>query len=238
MKSYKAVPEIGQVMLSPWTFAAIARKTCNLLTVAVAPACAAFLLGALSLPALGQSVGLVGGVTHDADSGKPVAEAQIIAHNVEKGTDYATVTGITGIFTFTNLEPGAYEVAATKNGFKRSSMHVEVVARQTVRVDLSLQSGTESRSTTAKSDNQPLTEREKQLLDRIDRLEGRLAAIESRDASPVQADAKAPAGGGGPLIASLNTVAGLPPAAPLPRAPQALDQASGQTPPQSGGGRS
>ena len=48
-------------------------------------------------------------------SGKPVAEVQITGHNLDKGTDRATVTNPDGIFTFTNLEPGPYEFAAIKN---------------------------------------------------------------------------------------------------------------------------
>ena len=83
-----------------------------------------------------EAVGLVGGVTRDTTSGKPVAAVQIIAHSVNKGTEASAVTGADGIYTFTNLEPGPYEVAATKNGFQKSAMHVEVVARQTARVDL------------------------------------------------------------------------------------------------------
>jgi hypothetical protein len=49
------------------------------------------------------AVGLVGGVARDAASGKPVAQAQVTAHNLAKDTDAATVTGADGIFTFTNL---------------------------------------------------------------------------------------------------------------------------------------
>ena len=139
--------------------------------------CAALLWGAWSLPAFGQAtVGLVGGVTRDSASGKPVAEVQVVAHNVDQGTDRATVTDVDGIFTFTNLEPGPYEVAAIKNGFQKSSARVEVAARRTARVDLPLQLAVDLPRT---SSAQPLTDREKLLLDRIDRLESRLAAMEA-----------------------------------------------------------
>ncbi len=116
--------------------------------------------------------GLVSGIARDSGSGKPVAEAQVIAHNLAKGTDRTTVTDAGGIFTFTDLEPGAYELAATKNGFQKSSAHVEVAASRTANVDLPLI-----------ADSPMLTEREKKLLDRIERLEGRLAAMEAREAS-------------------------------------------------------
>src|SRR5258708_30417430 len=126
------------------------------------------LLCALSLPACGQmDVGLVGGITRDSASGKPLAEAKIIAHNVDRSTDHSTLSNADGVLTFTNLEPGRYEVAATKDGFQKSFAQVEVAARRTARVDLPLQSS-----------NAPLTEREKLLLDRLERVERRLAAME------------------------------------------------------------
>src|SRR5580692_4598598 len=147
MNSHKTVVrEMTQGMRIPWTLAAIATTLRNSTPIPVGPACAALLLGALSLPVFGQAtVGLIGGVTSDSATGKPVAETQIVAHNLDKGTDYATVSGINGIFTFTNLEPGPYEVAATKNGFQKSSTQVEVVALRTVRVELSLHAAGDAR---------------------------------------------------------------------------------------------
>src|SRR3981189_349673 len=136
-------------------------------SVAVVPACAAFLVGVLSLPAFGEaSVGLVGGITRESSSGKPAGEAQVTAHNLDKGTDQVTVTDADGMFAFTNLEPGPYEVAATKNGFQKSLAHVEVAARRTAQVELSLQVAADLRRATEKSESAPLTERERQLLER------------------------------------------------------------------------
>jgi hypothetical protein len=58
------------------------------------------------------------------------------------------------------------------------------------------------------SGNAPLTERERQLLDRIDRLEQRLAAVEAREAKgAAQTAAPTPQ----PLLASLQPAVGLPP---------------------------
>jgi hypothetical protein len=220
----------------PWTLAATAKKSHHLPANALVLACAAFSFAALSLPALGQvAVGLVGGITIDSASGKPVAEAEIIAHNLDKGTDRATVSDTHGSFTFTNLEPGQYEVAATKNGFQRSSAHVEVAARRTARVDLPLQVAADLQGTTAKSDNPPLTEMVKQLLERIDRLEGRLAAMEGRESGdqPVAAQTASKTD---VLVASLNPVVALPraaaqtPPAALPNPPAAPPQAAAPAP--------
>lgn len=140
----------------------------------------ASLLGVLSTPAFGQAVGLVGGVARDVATGEPVAQAQIIAHSMDKGTDQTTVTSVDGIFTFTTLEPGPYEVAASKNGYRKASAEVIVAASRTSRVYLPLQAAPDLHETTKTPDNPPLTAREKQLLDRLERLEQRLASMEAK----------------------------------------------------------
>ena len=197
--------------------------------VALAPVCAAFLFGALSLPAFPQAAsGVISGIARDSGSGRPVGEAQIVAHNLahvisnnsnnlDNHADSATVTGADGAFKLTIVEPGRYEVTATKNGFQKSSVQVEVAAQRIARVDLSLQIAADPQQTTAKSDDSALTAREKQLLERIERLEGRLAAMEAKEASAAQAPANS-AFGGGPLVASLNPVAIPAQVAPLPKA--------------------
>jgi hypothetical protein len=216
MNHYKAVREMKRADLSSWTFARIV----------VVPACAAFLLGALSLPAFPQAVVVViGGVARDSASGAPVGQAQVVAHNLApdvsdhlgKGADQVTVTSADGTFALTNLEPGRYELTATKNGFQKSSIQVDVAARKTLRVDLPLQAAADLRGTAEKSDESPLTAREKQLLERIERLEGRLAAMEAKEAAATPAPANS-AFGTGPLVASLNPLVVVPPAAPLPKA--------------------
>jgi hypothetical protein len=110
----------------------------KLLFSAVVPACIAFQLAA-ALPAFGQtSFGTVGGVTRDSASGQPVAQAQIIAHNLDKNTDRTASSGADGAFSIANLEPGRYEVAAMKDGYLKSSAKVEVAALGTDQVDFSL----------------------------------------------------------------------------------------------------
>ena len=228
MNRYKGVPETRQAALFSGAFASIATKSRNVFTSAFVPVYIVLLFAAASLPAFGQTaVGIVGGITLDSASGKPVAEAQITAHNLDKGTDSATVTDADGIFTFTKLEPGQYEFAATKSGFQKSAARIEVAALRVTRVQLPLQIAAELRGTTQKADsapasttpqNAPVTDREKQLLDRIDRLEARLAAMESKESSATQADAKTTAGTE-PLVASLTPVAFTPSPSPAPPAP-------------------
>ena len=113
--------------------------TRNLLFSAVVPACIAFQLAALPIPASGQELfGGVGGVTRDSASKQPVAQVRITAHNVNKGTDRTAISGSDGTFTIARLEPGLYQVAAARDGFVRSTADVEVAAPGTYRVDFLL----------------------------------------------------------------------------------------------------
>src|SRR5215510_14881341 len=202
--------------------------------VAVVLAGATFLGGALSYPGYGQSeVGLVSGVTRDSATGKPVADVQIVVHNLDRGPDRAAVTGTNGIFSVANLEAGVYEVAVTKNGFQKASVQVNVAAGRTVQVAFPLQSGAALSRTTEKSDSAPLTERERKMLERIDRLEGRLAALEAaalgaKDTSASQAATKID-GGTEVLVASLGPVALATGAMPMPAVPAPVQE------PQAGG---
>jgi hypothetical protein len=74
-------------------------------------------------------------------------------------------------------------------------------------------------------DCNPLTDREKQLLERIDRLEARLAAMEAREANATLVNAKT-SPGSDVLVASLKPVAAFPQAGSLPSTPLASGSAS------------
>jgi hypothetical protein len=162
------------------------------------------MLATLAIPLFAQTpVGLLGGITRDSASGRPLAAAQVTAHNLNRGTDLATVSDAQGIFTFTNLEPGAYEVAAYKNGFQRSYTHVEVAERRTVRIEFPLLVNADTPADITKPSAPVLTEQEKMLLDRIERLESRLAAMEA--STSATGNTSAPA---------------IPPQAILPTPPQ------------------
>jgi len=182
---------------------------------------AALAFGLLSLPAHGQVAdGLVGGVTRDP-AGKPLPEVQIVAHNLDRGTDQSTVTDADGIYTFTHLEPGKYDVAASKSGFQKASARIDIAAREIVRIDLPLEADVSP--TITKSSAEPLTDREKELLERIDRLEARLGAMETKNAGETPAEPK-PAPATQQLEASLNpadvpgrTVTASANAAPAPK---------------------
>jgi Putative beta-barrel porin-2, OmpL-like. bbp2/Carboxypeptidase regulatory-like domain len=220
MSSNMVVRKIGRVILFPLKLAVFPKKLRVLRSMAAVVACTGF--GFVTPPVFGQvEVGFMGGVTRDSVSGKPVADVQVIAHNLRKGAEHAAFTSADGTFTLTNLEPGAYELAVTKKGFNNSSAQVEVAASQTARVDFLLQVASAEGRTVEKADNSQLTEREKQLLDRIDRLEGRLAAIEAKDTSTVQTAKAAP--GAVPTVPPTGSP--VPAAPSIPVALQAPDPA-------------
>jgi hypothetical protein len=166
----------------------------------------------------GQTIGLVGGIARDAASGRPLAEAQVSARNLDKGTDNATVTGSDGIFTFTHLEPGSYEVAAVKKGFRKASVRIEVAASRTAGVELPLQLAPEG--------TPPAADREAQLLERIERLEKRLAAVEANGPGaapkPVAPEVASATLAPAPATPTVPMAAALVPAAAAP-APPAVD---------------
>src|SRR5260370_42260935 len=110
MNRIKRVREASQGAPLPRRAAADGKGRRNPLAIPVVPACAVFFWGALSLTAFGQpTAGLAAGITRDSSSGKPVPEAQVTAHNLNKGTNRATVSNTAGVFTFPNLEPGPHE---------------------------------------------------------------------------------------------------------------------------------
>jgi len=189
MSGYIGVSRIRHFICCRTMRRAIAILSSNVRSMVAVRVSAALMFGLLSLPAHGQTEdGLVGGVTRDS-GGKPVAEVQIVAHNLDRGTDQSTTSDANGLYTFTHLGPGKYDVAATKSGFQKASARVAIAAREILRVDLPLEA--DISPTTTKSNSEPLTDRERELLERIDRLETRLAAMETKDAGQTSAIAKA-----------------------------------------------
>src|ERR1700691_3449891 len=109
---------------------------------------AALLLGLLAVPAFGQVAdGFIGGTARDSDSGKPVPQGRIVAHNLARGTDRMAVTDADGMYKFTDLEPGRYDVAATKTGFETASATIDVEGKHLVRGDLPLQDDADATTT-------------------------------------------------------------------------------------------
>jgi len=191
--------------------------------------------------AYGQSMlGGLHGVTRN-DSGIPLPGVQVVVYRVDQNTESTVVSNDHGAFLVENLKPGRYQLTAGKEGFGSSPVTtVELAAQESPLVDLTLaaprgpKGSTDPARTadphgqllTENAGNEPLTARERQLLDRLNQLEQRLAALEAKEAKgatsapiPTQTtpaaspviQAAAPAPVTAVLVASLDGPAGLKP---------------------------
>ena len=96
----------------------------------------------LSSPLAAQSTfGSISGTVMDA-SGSAVADAQVTLTSVATSAKQTFTTGPDGLYSFVNLNPGAYTLEADKTGFKhfkRESVIVQV--QQAVRIDVPMELG-------------------------------------------------------------------------------------------------
>jgi hypothetical protein len=90
---------------------------------------------------------LVGSITDATGSRIPSAKVTITEANT--GISRSTETNQSGNYTFPDVPPGTYTIAAEQTGFKRSSREgVDVIVNSTERVDLVLQLGSMSETVT------------------------------------------------------------------------------------------
>jgi hypothetical protein len=98
-------------------------------------------LAFLLLPAIGyaqSTFGDVRGTVRDP-AGLALPQAVVTLHNVDENTTRSAVSDDNASFLFENLKPGHYTLVASKEGFAMSpTTEVELVARQSARVDLAL----------------------------------------------------------------------------------------------------
>jgi hypothetical protein len=161
----------------------------------------------------GGSFGTVRGVTRNAE-GALLGGVQVVIHSLDEDADRTTLSDQLGAFLVEDLKPGRYQLTANKSGLASLlTATVELGPQQSLQVDMTLAAPADSRQTIASTrvadlhvpaaaagpDNPPLTERERQLLERIDRLEQRLAALEAREDE-----------GATPVAAANQSVAALP----------------------------
>jgi hypothetical protein len=190
----------------------------------------------------GAIYGTLRGVTRSAE-GAPVSGVQVVIHSLDENTDRSLESNDQGAFLIENLQPGRYQLTAHKPGFAGSSVTtVDLAPQQSLRIDMTLTAPGSSNATSdfvraadlhvpsaaAGPDNPPLTERERQLLERIDRLEQRLAALEAKESKgaaqvlaanqPVAASPKAGIATAASTTLVIPTQAGIhsapPPASP------------------------
>ncbi len=102
---------------------------------------ASLLLPVVLLPNIGYAQSTFGdlrGTTRDP-AGLALPQALVTLHNVDENTTRSELSDENANFLFENLKPGNYTLTASKEGFAGSpTTSVELVARQSARVDLSL----------------------------------------------------------------------------------------------------
>jgi hypothetical protein len=179
----------------------------------------------LSSAQAGSVSGDIHGVTVNA-LGAPVPGVQVSVHSMENNTDRNIVSDDDGTFVVGNLPPGRYQLRAAKGGLaSASATTVDLAPQQDLRVDMplvptegskalanpNLTADLHTPTASGNSSEAPLTDREKLLLERLDKLEQRLEAMEARQAGAVTSAAAAqPA----PVVAQAKT------SAPTAAAPQ------------------
>lgn len=128
-------------------------------------------------------VGSLQGVTLGPD-GTPVGQVGVVIRGVGGTSERRVLSDGTGAFGALDLAPGRYEITAFKQGFASApAVTVEIAQNQVAQASVGLLADTRTPASPSKNDSQPLTDREKRLLDRIDNLEQRLAAMEAREAA-------------------------------------------------------
>ena len=80
-------------------------------------------------------------------SGSGVPTAAITLHSIDENSDVTALSDDRGNFTFENLKPGHYKITVAKEGFATAAVNqIELVARQTLRVDVPLTVATQAQS--------------------------------------------------------------------------------------------
>jgi Carboxypeptidase regulatory-like domain len=90
-----------------------------------------------TVTALAGTSGGVGGMITDANTGKPVSGASVIAHSASQ--ELTTTTDARGHFMFFALQPDSYSITIQKGGYvAQSSDGYEVEADQTQLYDFKI----------------------------------------------------------------------------------------------------
>ncbi|MGH9779453.1 MAG: carboxypeptidase-like regulatory domain-containing protein, partial [Candidatus Acidiferrales bacterium] len=114
-----------------------------------------------SSPVLAQlGTGSIEGVVLDPD-GAVIPGAEVTVRNAGTGIERVLTTDATGRFRAVSLEPGLYEIKATKAGFRIAERKgVQVVVGSTATADLTLQVGAATETVTV-TESAPVIDTEK-----------------------------------------------------------------------------
>src|SRR5881396_994160 len=119
-----------------------------------------FCLFLVSLAAVAQSDrGTMTGTVLDT-TGAVIPGVSVVATNVETGARYQTVSTETGNYTLAQMPAGLYQLSAELPGFKRYVRQgITVLVAQTLRLDVSLEIGSNTDSVTV-TESAPLLKTE------------------------------------------------------------------------------
>src|SRR5580658_9090306 len=98
----------------------------------------------LMLPVMGRAQSTFGDIrgTIRDPTNLAIPQAEVTLRNLDENTSRVVVSDESGGFLFENLKPGHYTLGGAKPGFSQSStVTLELTARQSARVDLSLSIG-------------------------------------------------------------------------------------------------
>ncbi len=99
-----------------------------------------------------QSAGRLTGTLTDS-TGSVVSNASVVLTEASTQTKYNTVTNAQGIYAFTEVAPGVYDLAITAASFKQYSQHgISIVVGQTFTVNASLAAGAADQTVTVNAD--------------------------------------------------------------------------------------
>jgi len=119
----------------------------------------ATLLSAGSLAAQ-TATGTVTGTVTDP-KGLPMTDATVLVHNTDTGADQSVTTNDAGRYVVPQLQPGHYELSASKSGFATAEAKgLDVGVGQTITVDMPMTLATQVASVTVTAET-PLIETEK-----------------------------------------------------------------------------
>jgi hypothetical protein len=126
---------------------------------------AVLFLAVACLQAFGQSTfGAVVGTVKDP-SGAAVPNASVTLKNVDENVSRETTTKDNGDYEFSNIPPGRYSVTAASSGFDTfNATGLNLVARQTLRLDVDLQVGQSSQVVTVEASNEGVIATETQTI--------------------------------------------------------------------------
>lgn len=193
----------------------------------------------IALSRRSSSRGSLRGVTMEP-GGYSLAAVNIVIDSISGSVERRSVSDQEGVFRLDDLPAGTYRITASKEGFVAPApATVDVTQNQVANTDITLAAAATAAGlpASAKADAAPLTEREKQLLDRIDRLESRLAAMEAKEPQ-TSASQTAPGAAPAPAVVSPSApkpgpvqVAGVAPPPPIapPQSTAPVQMAQAQT---------